>query len=200
MKYTFPLQLNFNWRLSKSVILKSCGYDTFIHNSQQWSPLQGVWVSSAHVLCTVILYKVAWLTNAASRTAVSRFTFACIRCYAGSMKAVFWTHRDATISCVALGIAFAAVFYRPCLRQGLTTQTALLINSSTNMVETTNTVHWFVPLCLLCFSARRQNHDSPAHKPRNHTLYDIPHIRFVFQVTQKDLRSSLMMANYCRNM
>jgi hypothetical protein len=30
--------------------------------------------------------------------------------------------------------------------------------------------------------------------PRNHTLHDIPPIRFVFQVTQKDLRSSLMMA------
>jgi hypothetical protein len=28
----------------------------------------------------------------------------------------------------------------------------------------------------------------------------IPPIRFVFQVTQKDLRSSLMMAGYCRNM
>jgi hypothetical protein len=35
---------------------------------------------------------------------------------------------------------------------------------------------------------------NPAHRPRNHTLYDIPPIRFVFQVTQKDLRSSLMMA------
>jgi hypothetical protein len=32
-----------------------------------------------------------------------------------------------------------------------------------------------------------QNHDTPAHRPRNHTLYDIPPIRFVFQVTQKDL-------------
>jgi hypothetical protein len=35
---------------------------------------------------------------------------------------------------------------------------------------------------------------------RNHTLYDIPPIRFVFQVTQKGLRSSLVMAGYCRNM
>jgi hypothetical protein len=34
----------------------------------------------------------------------------------------------------------------------------------------------------------------------NHTLHDIPPIRFVFQVTQEDLRSSLMMAGYCRNM
>jgi hypothetical protein len=34
----------------------------------------------------------------------------------------------------------------------------------------------------------------------NYILYDIPPIRFVFQVTQKDLRSSLMMAGYCRNM
>jgi hypothetical protein len=46
----------------------------------------------------------------------------------------------------------------------------------------------------------RRNHDSPSHRPRNHTLYDIPHIRFVFQAIQKDLRSSLMMAGYCRNM
>jgi hypothetical protein len=42
--------------------------------------------------------------------------------------------------------------------------------------------------------------DNPAHRSRNHTLYDIPPIRFVFQVTKKDLRSSLMMAGYCRNM
>jgi hypothetical protein len=35
---------------------------------------------------------------------------------------------------------------------------------------------------------------------RNHTLYDIPHIPFVFQVTQNDLRSSLMMTDYCQNM
>jgi hypothetical protein len=40
---------------------------------------------------------------------------------------------------------------------------------------------------------------NPVHRPHNHTLYDIPPIRFVFQVTQKDLRSSLMMAGYCRN-
>jgi hypothetical protein len=39
-----------------------------------------------------------------------------------------------------------------------------------------------------------------AHRPRNHTLYDIPPFLFVFQVTQKDIRSSLMMAGYCRNM
>jgi hypothetical protein len=36
-----------------------------------------------------------------------------------------------------------------------------------------------------------QNHDTPAHRSRNHTLYDMPLIRFVFQVTQKDLRSFL---------
>jgi hypothetical protein len=33
----------------------------------------------------------------------------------------------------------------------------------------------------------------------NHTFYDIPYIRFVFQVTQEDLRSFLMMAGYCQN-
>jgi hypothetical protein len=37
-------------------------------------------------------------------------------------------------------------------------------------------------------------------RPRNHTLYDKPPIRFVFQVTQKDLRSSPMMAGYFPNM
>jgi hypothetical protein len=31
-------------------------------------------------------------------------------------------------------------------------------------------------------------------------ILDIPPIRFVFQVTQEDLTSSLMMAAYCRNM
>jgi hypothetical protein len=41
---------------------------------------------------------------------------------------------------------------------------------------------------------------NPAHRPRNHTLYDIPPIQFVFQVTQNVLRSSLMMAGYCRDM
>jgi hypothetical protein len=46
----------------------------------------------------------------------------------------------------------------------------------------------------------RRNHDNPTHRSRNHTLYDIPPIRFVFQVTQEDLRNSLMMAGYCRNM
>jgi hypothetical protein len=44
------------------------------------------------------------------------------------------------------------------------------------------------------------NHDTPANRPRNHTFYDIPSIRFAFQVTQKDISSSLMMAGYCRNM
>jgi hypothetical protein len=46
----------------------------------------------------------------------------------------------------------------------------------------------------------RQNHDNPAHRPCNYTWYDIPPIRLVFQVTQKDLWSSLMMADYCQNM
>jgi hypothetical protein len=45
-----------------------------------------------------------------------------------------------------------------------------------------------------------RNVDTAAHRPRYHTLYDIPPIRFVFRVSQKDLRSSLMMAGYCRNM
>jgi hypothetical protein len=38
--------------------------------------------------------------------------------------------------------------------------------------------------------------------PHNHTLYDIPPFRFVFQVTRKELRNSLMMqatAKTCRS-
>jgi hypothetical protein len=42
--------------------------------------------------------------------------------------------------------------------------------------------------------------DTTVHRPRNHTFYDIPPNIFVFQVTQKGLGSSLMMAGYCRNM
>jgi hypothetical protein len=63
-------------------------------------------------------------------------------------------------------------------------------------------VSWFH---LSCFQAgafrlmhsagkhNRQNHDTPAHGPYNHTLYDITPVRFVFQVTQTDPRSSLMI-------
>jgi hypothetical protein len=52
-----------------------------------------------------------------------------------------------------------------------------------------------------CRSSVR-NHDNPAHRSRNPTLYkyDIPPIRSVFHVTQTDSRNSLMMADYCRNM
>jgi hypothetical protein len=46
----------------------------------------------------------------------------------------------------------------------------------------------------------RRNHNTLVHRPCNHTLNDVPPIRFVFQVTQKYLRISLMMAGYCRNM
>jgi hypothetical protein len=56
---------------------------------------------------------------------------------------------------------------------------------------------WLRGLCAGVLWFRR---DTPAHRPRKHTLYDIPLSRFVFQVTQKDLGSSLMMAGYCRNM
>jgi hypothetical protein len=52
-----------------------------------------------------------------------------------------------------------------------------------------------VPDC--CDSVSR-NYDIPVHRPHNHTLYyDIPPISFVAHVTQNDLRSSLMMADYC---
>jgi hypothetical protein len=40
----------------------------------------------------------------------------------------------------------------------------------------------------------------PAHRPHKDTLYDIPPIRSAFQVTQTNPRSSLMMADHCRNM
>jgi hypothetical protein len=47
----------------------------------------------------------------------------------------------------------------------------------------------------------RRSHDNPAHRPSNYTLYEIPPpIRSVLQVTQADPRSSLIMADYCRNM
>jgi hypothetical protein len=39
-----------------------------------------------------------------------------------------------------------------------------------------------------------------AHRPRNHTLYDISTPSLCFQVTQEDPVSSPMMAGYCRNM
>jgi hypothetical protein len=51
--------------------------------------------------------------------------------------------------------------------------------------------HWFR---LLCFSRHNTGHVT------NYTLYDIPPIRSVFQVTHTDPRSSLMMEDYCRNM
>jgi hypothetical protein len=44
-----------------------------------------------------------------------------------------------------------------------------------------------------------RNHATPARRPRNHTLNDIPPIRSVIKVTQKDRRSSMMMAGYCRS-
>jgi hypothetical protein len=39
-----------------------------------------------------------------------------------------------------------------------------------------------------------------AHRPHKRTLYDIPPIRSAFQATQTNTRSSLMMADHCRNM
>jgi hypothetical protein len=45
-----------------------------------------------------------------------------------------------------------------------------------------------------------RNHNTPAHRPYKLTLYDIPPICFRFQVTHTDVRSSLMMADFCRNM
>jgi hypothetical protein len=38
-----------------------------------------------------------------------------------------------------------------------------------------------------CRGSTRQNHDNSTHRPRNHTLYNTPPIRFAFQVTQQDL-------------
>ena len=135
LKYTFPLLLKLskcNCKLSNSEVSKCCGYEIFICNSQQKCPSWIICVTWVHVLRMFILYKLAWLTNAACRTSISRFTFACVRCYAGSMQAILWTHGDAVISRIALHVAFAAVFYRPCLRHVLTTQTALLFNTSVN--------------------------------------------------------------------
>jgi hypothetical protein len=50
-------------------------------------------------------------------------------------------------------------------------------------------ISYNVYLCGLC-----------AHRPHKRTLYDVPPIRSTFQVTQTDPRSSLMMADLCRNM
>jgi hypothetical protein len=52
----------------------------------------------------------------------------------------------------------------------------------------------------VCCASQDGNHDNPAHMSRNRTLYDIPPILFVFQVTHTDPRSSVIMADYCRNM
>jgi hypothetical protein len=57
---------------------------------------------------------------------------------------------------------------------------------------------WYI-ICVVTWRAC-QNHNTAAHRPGNHTVYDKPPIWFVFQVTQKYLRSSLMMAGYCQNM
>jgi hypothetical protein len=57
-----------------------------------------------------------------------------------------------------------------------------------------------VPECGGPVCCASQTHDNPAHRPRNHTLCDTPSIKFVFQVTQADPGSSLMMTDYCRNM
>jgi hypothetical protein len=57
----------------------------------------------------------------------------------------------------------------------------------------TNNMHWLR-------RSNTRNHDNQAHRSRNHTLCDIPPIKSVFQVTQEDLISSLIMAGYCRNM
>jgi hypothetical protein len=66
---------------------------------------------------------------------------------------------------------------------------------------------WLRDLCagvlwfrFLCFPAECYMHNTPAHRPYKHTLYDIPLIRSVCQVTETNPRSSLMMADHCRNM
>jgi hypothetical protein len=66
-----------------------------------------------------------------------------------------------------------------------------------------NTRHYALNCTTRMHSAgkhNKRNHYTPAHRARKHTLYDIPPIRSVFQVTQTDPRSSLMMADHCRNM
>jgi hypothetical protein len=62
---------------------------------------------------------------------------------------------------------------------------------------------WIRLSYLKCRSAGKhniRNHNTPTHRPYKHTLYDTPLIWNVFQVTQTDPGSSLMMADYCRNM
>jgi hypothetical protein len=52
----------------------------------------------------------------------------------------------------------------------------------------------------LSWEAQQTEPQHSGTRSHNHTLYDMPPIRFVFQVTQTDPRNSLMMADYCRNM
>jgi hypothetical protein len=64
-------------------------------------------------------------------------------------------------------------------------------------------IEWVVYRIMCCYTTYSiciSSNSEGSHRSRNHTLCDIPPIQFVFQVTQKDLRSSLMMAGYCRNM
>jgi hypothetical protein len=57
-----------------------------------------------------------------------------------------------------------------------------------------------LPRWVVCTQLGSATDGTKTHRPHNHTLCDIPPIWSVFQVTQTDSRSSLMMADYCRNM
>jgi hypothetical protein len=97
------------------------------------------------------------------------------------------------------------------------------ISSRNNLTEMTKNIHWFVPLLysiywLLHVSAVACHHQGASYILDPSELLEIQiewvvynimwgyvagvqgPIWFVLQVTQKDLRSSLMMAGYCRNM
>jgi hypothetical protein len=65
-------------------------------------------------------------------------------------------------------------------------------------LSTTKQLNKHIIYCVVTWPVCRSH--TPAHRSSNHTLNDIPPIIFVFQVTQRDIRSSLMMAGYCRNM
>jgi hypothetical protein len=81
----------------------------------------------------------------------------------------------------------------------LETDTSVFTNICTNIygVKILLKDLMFIP-CISDVLEEKTN--NPAHRPRNHTLYDIPTLSLYFQVTQEDPISSLMMVGYCRNM
>jgi hypothetical protein len=116
---------------------------------------------------------------------------------------MLWTRISSTRKAQQYALIFTApLFYvlaPTCFGSSLPSSESFLFPSELPEIQIVWVVYHIMCGYVACVPERR-SHDTPAHRSRNHTLYDIPPIRFVFQVTQKDIRSSLMMAGYCRNM